>query len=418
MNSPPLYSSVPDSLRPPEYTTFPQGLEQTLSKSALTTPPEPRDARLTIGAKFGSVTFTSQPRGTTMPTYGRGDVIDGCMNVRQVRNVNVFEVRVKVEGCVRLSSQSSTLEEYPFLSMEHALWTATAPTDTVPANHPFSIPLPATVDDDGAVRPLPPTFRSEFDGVEVSVEYICTVIALQSRTLPGFTKEHRITTPLRYMPRSRPPRPSIESDHEFLSTVKIAPDEWGAVGFSLKARHPSGDLRCEFAFPSSRIYAALQKVPVHMQMLGQAAYLHDFLSSPRSYPEHSSKISRTTDPVAAAKNPTLSAPPASSPSNRMSVYVHIERRVAMVALSGSLCHLQRLAEAHLESPQPNIEDGWVAWDGHLNIGECDTTSFQFGPLTVSDQLVFAVRGGIGSDFRAKDLAIPVRIVTDPFPPAT
>lgn len=202
MASPPSYA--PSLLPPPVYTLFPQSHEETLCKStALAGPTELRDAQITVGEAFGSVTFTSQARGTIMPSYGRGSSVEGIVRLRHVHRVCAVKLKARclsaavspptdtsifyeqLAGNVRLTSPEGGEDTLPFFERDYLLWTATDPSTQAPATHSFFIPLPADIDDDGALRPLPPSFSAAFDDLTVNVEYRCTVTIHQNRTFLG-----------------------------------------------------------------------------------------------------------------------------------------------------------------------------------------------------------------------------------------
>ncbi|EJD41461.1 hypothetical protein AURDEDRAFT_169359 [Auricularia subglabra TFB-10046 SS5] len=369
----PPFDELPIS--PPPYSLLALPDERTLLKSSSTSAQvEPRDARLAFGSPAGTVTFLSQPRGAVMPTYGRNAVIEG--EVQLHARERIVGVQLRIEGQVTLQLGSGT-EEQPFLALGHKLDGGAGPTQS------FSMSLPHTFDDDGTERSLPPSFRYAGEDLRVEVQYRCVVVVTLARSFPGLTQTQKLSIPLSYHPRLRPPRPAMEPEHTFLSTVKAAPGEWTGTGFRMDALRPGHPaLHCDVVFPSSRIYAPRQRVPAHVQISATSQI------GPGT--SHSQQ--------AAAWNMTPS--------------LVLERRITVSALSGATCSIMRLGDALL---RPMGGDEWMAWEGEFQVGPCDAASFRVGPVTVSDHLVFAVSAKGGAPYESRQLSIPVRIVTDPFP---
>lgn len=67
----------------------------------------------------------------------------------------------------------------------------------------------------------------------------------------------------------------------------------------------------------------------------------------------------------------------------MDVFVTVERRIVANALSGTFYQLQQLSKIKLRPVHVNVADGWITWDGELELSDFDTSGFRIGPLTVS-----------------------------------
>ena len=153
-------------------------------------------------------------------------------------------------------------------------------------------------------------------------------------------------------------------------------------------------------FPSLRIFAPQQRVSVHVQASGPPDCLRyvsctrphhvDVVAPANSHPQQDPSLLRRIAGRYDAQSKgyeRLSELPPTAPGRPESSYLELsivlERRSAAATLSGMICHIQRLGEARMRDAGGALEEGWLAWDGEIEVGSCQCPSFRVGPLVVS-----------------------------------
>lgn len=144
-------------------------------------------------------------------------------------------------GQTHLNLGAGGKHSFPFLQYNFELWHQDSGESVPPDHLDFVLPLPTHVDDEGVDRPLPSTSRAVFSGPSAVVEYIFKVVVVTKGLGGVFKKSHRcgatfsacskltpcsLSTPITYVHRSHPPHAPLGRDESFLSTVKVAPEEW------------------------------------------------------------------------------------------------------------------------------------------------------------------------------------------------
>lgn len=212
---PPSYTPSP---APPRYSAVPRPElgEVCLTRTARAHAHAHRDTRVLVrdheskSCPF-STAFLHQPDDAEVPTYARGDALDGFVTLHHTAGVLGVSVKVRRltswcslshadrgSGCTlqllgqtQLSLGAGGKHTFPFLEQTFELWRQEG-QDSIPPDHlAFVLPLPTHVDDDGAERALPSTSRADFQGAFAIVEYTFKV-TVTTKGLGGvFKKSHR-----------------------------------------------------------------------------------------------------------------------------------------------------------------------------------------------------------------------------------
>ncbi|KZV82905.1 hypothetical protein EXIGLDRAFT_843344 [Exidia glandulosa HHB12029] len=448
-----------------------------------------------------SAAFLHQHDECEVPTYGRGDAVDGYIALHNT--TGVVSVAVKLIGQTQLSTGSGGKHTFPFLQYNFELWHQETAESAAPDHLDFVLPLPTHIDDNGVERLLPSSSRTMFSGPYAIVEYAFK-ITVSTRGLGGvFKKSHSLSTPITYVHRSHPPQASLGRDESFLSTLKVAPEEWMLLETTVPQASSTSisPLSCTVALPASRIFTMPQPIPFHIQLTGSPDVLRQFLPSSgaahvvrsSSTLDHDDRIHRsglsslrprslsppTRSPSSSSHriqhSHTLSAPstpythlhtlpafqptasqtssPFSSPlaspgllspdslhsasSSRSSsplplpeddvdamLQVGLHRRVTLSVFGDRAWMVKKLApEATLELTQCEPDAGWLAWSGTI-VPSSDSWSpaSRIGGLNINDyislEVLRAKRGRMSRGVQPHSYAIPVKLVTDPFPDST
>ncbi|KZV93268.1 hypothetical protein EXIGLDRAFT_749212 [Exidia glandulosa HHB12029] len=466
-------SSLPPAYPlPPTYTLDARPDERVLSRTTRRTRAarhEPRAQLTTKGpACFVALRGARQVRcgDLEVPSYGRGDVVDGSVTLTTTKRVT--NISVTVEGRMKCTFGEGLADTLTFLSNSYTLWDASLPSAPLHEAHDFSIPLPATFDDNGTTRALPASYAFQQGEFRTSVDYRLVVrVTARKAYLPKLTQTRRLIVPIAYKPRLRPPRAPLSQTSTLLETLKVAPDEWSNIALPTT----SSLLQAEVAFPASRIFSAGQTVPLHFQLSGDAHTLASFSASYTTAPtkvsaphdSHSHQIQCTyglpsydsciaststsasgtasssasslastsslgiTSQHSCASSATLvshSDIPAimkhsgkassSSSSSAQHITALLERRIALICPLGPTWRTQVLATAslHLSSPPLALEDGTITLDGTLVVPDDSTAAlgpaYRVGALAIVDSLVFAV------EMCGREKRVPVVLVSEGF----
>ncbi|EJD41460.1 hypothetical protein AURDEDRAFT_186454 [Auricularia subglabra TFB-10046 SS5] len=469
--APPSYSP---SSAAPCYSAVPHPEELSLTRTTRAHPH--RATRIVVLSHESkshpfSTSFLHQQDAQDIPTYQRGDVIDGFVQLHNAAAGGTVRVSVKLLGQTQLCTGSGGKHTFPFLQCSYDLWHLEGPEDSqVPDHLDFSVPFPTHVDDDGVERLLPSSTRAEFCGPSAIVEYVFRV-SVYTKGLGGMLKKtHTLSTPIKYTHRTHPPRAPLGSEHTFLSTIKVAPEEWAVIETTLPVvRTSRRPMSCAIAIPASRIYHTEQPIPIHIQLTGDEETLQQFAqdcgahgsphlrahsqlpaASPPASPNYhhlplpdspafsflrlESRNSLSSDSSSQYLSvSSASSRPSSACSSRCStpydagergsINVRLQRRVAIDVQGEKTWRVQTLSPAvPLELVHGDASSGWLAWSGVITPAMPDDWSpaSRIGGLVLTDYIALEVRKTRNSASHPTGAlshthAVPVKLVTDPFP---
>ncbi|KZV85381.1 hypothetical protein EXIGLDRAFT_841510 [Exidia glandulosa HHB12029] len=464
----PSSSSFPPAYPlPPTYTLDARPDERVLSRTTRRTRAarhEPRAQLTTKGAAYFVALRGARQvrcRDVDLPSYGRGDVVDGSVTLTTTKRVT--NISVTVEGRMKCTFGEGLADTFTFLSNSYTLWDASLPSEPLHEAHDFSIPLPATFDDNGAIRALPASYAFQQGDFRTSVDYRLVVrVTARKAYLPKLTQTRRLIVPIAYKPRLRPPRAPLSQTSTLLETIKVAPDEWSNIALPTT----SSLLQAEVAFPASRIFSAGQTVPLHFQLSGDAHTLasfsasyttaptkssapHDSHSHPHPHqmqctyglPSYDSCIASTSGTASSSASslastsslgitsqhscassatlvshsdiPAIMKHSGKASSSSQHITALLERRIALIGPLGPTWRTQVLATAslHLSSPLA-LEDGTITLDGTLVVPDDSHAAlgpaYRVGALAIVDSLVFAV------EMCGREKRVPVVLVSEGF----
>lgn len=195
---------------PPCYTLDARADERVLSRT--TRRPRARADRPRVNhntkSAFCSVALHGARDGADLPTYCRGDVLDGAVTLTSTKRVTSVSVAVsnisclvfqahslsQLEGKMKCTFGEGLADSFTFLSNPYTLWdTQSLSPSSVLLHEPhsFSIPLPSTFDDNGTTRPLPASFAFSQGDFSASIEYRLVVRVAARRPYVGVTNTRR-----------------------------------------------------------------------------------------------------------------------------------------------------------------------------------------------------------------------------------
>lgn len=411
-------STLPPSYPlPPSYTLDASPDERVLSRTDRRRNPAPEVPRITLVMKLAEATVAlNNVQVGELPTYSRGDVVDGTITLASTKRLS--RVQVSLEGRLKCTfGESGAPDTFKFLSMDYSIWDHPHPSaDQVDALG-FVVPLPATFDDNGTERPLPPSYTfGRNDVFNTAIEYRLVVrITRSSAILPGLTSTQRLVVPVAYKPRLRQPRAPLSRSATLLDTLKAAPDEWSNVEFA------AGALRCELVFPASRVFSVGQIVPIHVQLAGVTTsakfpkkshtYLHAHDQPhlhPSDLPSYESLTRSSVSLHSSSSSATLVSEQDTSDDLPVVVSVRLERRIVIFGPLGTTWRSETLATATLHTV--NASADWYAIDGTLTVPENAALgqSLRVGALGIVDSLVLSVQGV------RQERRVPVVVVSESF----
>ncbi|ESK95174.1 hypothetical protein Moror_13809 [Moniliophthora roreri MCA 2997] len=348
-----------------------------------------------------TVVLTEQPNDATIPVFGRHSPIQGVVSLEH-REV-VTDVKVKLEGRMRLLIPGGGSRTVELVNECHSLWTynpISDPDAICPSTLPFSCHFPLSFEDKGVKHHLPPSYDLSClgpSGVVAIVDYSLQIKIVKGRHrgIGLWVKVKKIRIPIKYLPRTRPPRP-IFADPDLFSDLKISPEEWHQSLSTISSRSPEKvpRINCNLFIPSSKIFSFSDKIPFHVQLSGPLNSLRDLSQNEKSGP----------------------SPPV--------VRVHLLRQTSLEIDGQKAWRNSTLATGEIRPippPMSTITDPTGSreesfdWEGEVEVPtNISCPSFNVGDLAVKDFLVLTV---IPSDPRQSALThhqtyVSIKLVTD------
>ncbi|KAJ7495386.1 hypothetical protein FB451DRAFT_1478126 [Mycena latifolia] len=341
-----------------------------------------------------TVVLADQEENTEVPTYGRQGHITGFVSMEDRETVSKVVLKLKGKIDVAIVQGGSVIKTV--LDQHYTLWPSQQyGSSTCPSTVPFSSLLPATFAHETATYPLPPSYSASFitsGGVDVKVSYALSVVVTRTRKLNFMSTKNTTSVRFNYAPRTRPGRPIQLPISDFLTDIKVMPEEWRQTTAVLAPR-PTCTLppvHLQLFIPAVEIFALGDTIPFHVQLTGPVASLHAFL------------------PTAARPGP--------------GIQVSLVRQL----LAGHTSSVQFTAARGTLAPAPpgasastfDAHEASLDWTGELHCrNDIQVGTFDAGVLKAQDFIVVDLvpPAGASSPFARARHAHPIRIVTDSWP---
>ncbi|KAJ7488361.1 hypothetical protein FB451DRAFT_1529664, partial [Mycena latifolia] len=338
-----------------------------------------------------TIVLADQEANAEAPTYGHQGPITGLVSMEDREAVS--KVVLTLKGKINVAIVEGGSVSKTVLDQHHVLWPAQQyGSSTCPSTVPFSTVLPATFAHENATYPLPPSYGASFitsGGVDVKVSYTLSVVVTRTRKLNFMSAKNTTSVRFTYAPRTRPGRPTQPPISDFLTDIKVMPEEWWQTTAVL-APKPKSALAPLF-IPAAKIFALGDTVPFHVQLTGPVESLHAFL------------------PTDVQKGP--------------GIQVSLVRQL----LAGHMGNI-RFTAAHgtLTSAPPGVSANYSSdaheasldWSGELHCrNEIQVGTFDAGVLKAQDSIVVDLfpPAGASSPFARARHAHPIRIVAESWP---
>lgn len=349
--------------------------------------------------KHGSgitVILSGHKAGTSFPLYRSGSSISGVVVLSKLENVESFDV--KLEGSISVrETQAGFRNNIAFLSDRFMTWNAAS--TNLPDEFSFRHVLP-TFSRDG--RLLPPTFDSRLTGIpgfRVSVKWAISVTVTHTRSnpLPLFRRTTRLSVPINYVPRTRPP---LREPSPMVPTfVDLVPAR----------REHTPPIHTQIYLPDSQITPMTKTFRFRIVLSAPDAYLKPFHTTPSHCSfltmgcETTPAEDHTDDPISVRLVRGIGADP-----RETGVVV-----VGELATSSTRRRGATLAEGTLGKAE--IGHGIVSWWGEMRVrpGTVSAGGFEADGLVVQDELVLALNApGVQTHAFPFRQTVPIRLTTD------
>ncbi|KAF9646697.1 hypothetical protein BDM02DRAFT_3099426 [Thelephora ganbajun] len=291
----------------PAYTAEPRrGHEQRLLVHdppnvplSIPSPPRQWQDQFVKHSKSGGVTLKvyNQRSDVPFPTYhgGANNSIRGCVDLAKTENVTCIDLKECLEGRLLLhevaAGGASTTElcsqRITLWTREHSL-TDTGARQACQISLPFTLNLPTTFSDEYGTYPLPPSFESNLPGLpgfHATITYSLSVVANKSKSSLFSLGNPTLSTPLIYLPRSRPPTPSPPALHPATFTPRLdSRSDWQAFTTMIKIKRPFKgasqdleDIESKLYLHTTRIFPITQSIPFYLSLLSSSSSLGVFM---------------------------------------------------------------------------------------------------------------------------------------------
>ncbi|TFL01425.1 hypothetical protein BDV98DRAFT_568080 [Pterulicium gracile] len=268
----------------PPYSADPQPSERRLNISPRSSQRYLTRGNVIVEHKHATVVFQNQGSDRKTPSFGANSLIDGVVSAHGERD-SITRVDFKLQGSIQVTNAVNGLRKQT-ISQVHTLFQHTE-GEICPSEIPFAIPFPTKYTDVDKEHNLPPSFCSGLDAMtSLSAKCHYTVlITIYRHSWHFLPKTKSIRIPVRYYPRSRPPRPPLFS--RLLPSVKVQPDEWMQISSTIQTRDGSGlqPLQCHFFIPSVQIFTLSRAIPFHIQVSGPCSSIRELFGSASKFQE-------------------------------------------------------------------------------------------------------------------------------------
>ncbi|KAF5360486.1 hypothetical protein D9756_005008 [Leucocoprinus leucothites] len=287
------YSTPVSSLRSPSYTDAASlESERTISRlrgrlaGSFTKQSKHGHARLKL---------TAQQEGVRMPVYGIGGLVEGVVELDDVKAEGVDSIQVKIEGRLKLQELGEAGDSTAQLVLDtKMLWEKGPDSQECPKTIDFELTLPTTfTTNDGATYPLPPTFEVKLKGIPgftARIEYSVSALINRPSTVPPMVPRVKsktlgihigttiVNTPFLYYPRSRPSVPLPRTLNWTPTQGFRLTDEWSTNEAISKTKQSHlQDVIIKLHVPKSKIFCFTQRIPFYLSIESSAVSLAAFL---------------------------------------------------------------------------------------------------------------------------------------------
>ncbi|KAJ3573188.1 hypothetical protein NP233_g2601 [Leucocoprinus birnbaumii] len=356
-----------------------------------------------------------QHGGVSIPVYGVGGVVEGVVELDDVKTEGVDSIQVKIEGQLKLHESGEFGDSIiQLLDDTKTLWEKRPDSQECPKVIEFKLTLPTTfTTNDGETYPLPPTFEVKLKGIpgfKAQIEYSVSALINRPSTVPTMVPHVKskalglhvgttiVNTPILYYPRSRPSFP-IPRALAWIPTQGFdLSDEWSTYETVAKAKQSRlQDVVVKFHVPKSRVFCFTEKIPFYLNIESSAVSLAAFLPY---------------------------APTTGSPSPKVAMKVEVLRQTA-VDVKYTTATLNQLAREDMWrvdciglgrfSDHLGNEKTTSAFSGEIGIFDVvQVCAFKAAGLHVKDCLVLSMTplDPVKCPFRDFRLVIPIRLATN------
>lgn len=392
---------APSFVRSPSYTAEPQEHEQRLALSRLRRRPSSDFVKHSRGGGI-SLRLTEQPDGAALPVYGRGDAVEGTVELAKPEGV--VSVEVKIEGSLKLKEVAEGGTASHKLCLSTMSWTKDDFQGPFPSTIPFSLTLPSTFSDGREEYPLPPTHESHLSGMPgftATIGYVVSVTVVKDNKLSLLSRlgTSTVSTPFMYYPRSRPAMPlpvMFVTRHALGSASPSNVPDWECFKSVMVAKtHGGKDIISRLYVPASRVFCMTQPIPFQVTFSSSAFSLAAFMP----FGPNASYISD--------KRPT-----------RMQLIRQTTVDVRNAIILGTKTDIWR-TEIIGEGVFRHAGDGpdWISYSGEVAVSsDVKICGFKAGGFSVKDYIVLTMTPPDPAKAPFRDLRqiVPVRLTTDPW----
>ncbi|KAH8118425.1 hypothetical protein DFH11DRAFT_1723335 [Phellopilus nigrolimitatus] len=225
--------------------------------------------------------LVGQNDDVTLPEYGRGGLVEGTVELKNVDSV--LSVDVKIEGALRLREIAEGGTNTSLLCLDtKTLWTREFSPGPCPSSLSFALTLPMTFSDGKATYPLPPTFEEHLSGVpgfSANIDYTVSATVVRRKVSLFGLANTTVSTPFNFRPRSRPAFPLPGSlTTNFTHPSAIYNEDWALHREVIKAKLPRGDdININLYLPNTHVYCMNDVIPFHLFLISSAFSLASYL---------------------------------------------------------------------------------------------------------------------------------------------
>ncbi|KAI5123381.1 hypothetical protein M0805_006089 [Coniferiporia weirii] len=415
----------------PSYHYEPRDAEQLLAQRLL---PQRPQGNFVKNSRSGGVSLrlTGQHDDVDLPEYGRGGIVEGTVELKNVDSV--LSVDVKIEGAIRLKEVAEGGTNTSSLCLDiKTLWSRDSSDGPCPWSLSFALTLPLTFSDGKTTYPLPPTFEAHLSGVPgftANIDYDVSATVTRRRVNLFGLANTTVTTPFNFRPRSHPALPlpgSLTTNFTHPSTIYN--EDWALHQTVIKTKSPRGDnINVKLYLPGSHVYCMTDSIPSHLFITSSAFSLASYLPYA---PVASRAFSTSTDP-------NNSAGLGSSGLDVTRIQILRQTSVDVRSITkrttpvrgnntdiwktvqiGEGVFRRYGAEAGRSEASLGGGQDWVAWYSEIRVDQnVKVAGFKASGLHVKDFIVLSMNppDPSKSPFSDTRLVIPIKLTTDPWSP--
>ncbi|EJD01352.1 uncharacterized protein FOMMEDRAFT_169490 [Fomitiporia mediterranea MF3/22] len=371
--------------------------------------------------------LTGQRDDATLPEYGRGALVEGIVELKNVDTV--LSVDVKIEGSLRLKeiAEGGTNTSSLCLDVKN-LWNRNTSSERCPECLPFLLALPSTFSDGKATFPLPPSYEAHLSGVPgftANIDYeVSATVTRHKVSLFGLANT-TVSTPINVRPRSRPALPLPSSlTSNFTHPSSIHTEDWAVHQATIKTKAASrGDnIHVKLYLPALHVYSLTEAIPFHLFLTSSAFSLASYLPYAPAVVRGSRSPSDQSDLDLSRSGATRiqllrqTSVDVRSITKRTTPTRGNNTDIWKTVQIGEAAFRRYGADAGRASLGGGGKD-WVAWFGEVRVDRSvKVGSFKASGLNVKDFIVLSMHppDPAKSPFMDVRLVVPIKLTTDPW----